>query len=311
MTVQKKVLQIFEENKGKTLSGEEIAREIGCSRASVWKAVRALRAEGYSVESATNRGYTFFENDILSAEGAGAHLLGGWQIVVLESVDSTNEEARRRAQAGAPDRTVIAAERQTGGRGRRGKTFFSPRGTGLYFSVLLRPRMTMADAALVTCRVAVAVARALEKYADEAVQIKWVNDIYIGGKKVCGILSEATSDLESGGVEYIVVGIGINVSTRDFPEELKNIAAGLPGNVNRNELLAGILNRLDETLVEDVMDEYKKRSCVIGKAIEIIHPDGAEPALAVDIDSQGHLIVRDMFGKLKVLHSGEISIKIG
>lgn len=310
MTVRKKVLAIFENNKGKTLSGEEIARDLSCSRASVWKAVRALREEGYRIEGATNRGYTFYENDILSAEGAGPYLAGDWKISVLEMVDSTNDEVRRRAQAGAPDRTVVAAERQTGGKGRRGKAFYSPPGTGLYFSVLLRPKMSLADATLVTCRVAVAVARAIEKYSNEKAQIKWVNDIYINGKKVCGILSEAASDLESGAVEYIVVGIGVNVSTRDFPEELKEIATCVPGSVNRNELLAGILNELDTALTRDVMDEYKERSCVVGRMIEIIHPDGRETAAAVDIDAAGRLIVRDAQGKRKALHSGEISIKI-
>jgi BirA family biotin operon repressor/biotin-[acetyl-CoA-carboxylase] ligase len=310
MMVRRKVLAIFEKNKGKTLSGEEIARSLGCSRASVWKAVRTLREEGYQIGGATSRGYTFLKNDILSAEGAGPYLAGDWKICVMENVDSTNDEVRRRAQAGASDKTVIAAERQTGGRGRRGKSFYSPRGTGLYMSVLLRPKMNLKDATLVTCRVAVAVARAIEKFTDENVQIKWVNDIHINGKKVCGILSEAASDLESGAVEFIVVGIGVNVSTRDFPEELKDIATCVPGGVNRNELLAEILNRLDETLAGDIMDEYKKRSCVVGRMIEIIHTDGRETAAAVDIDGEGRLVVRDAQGKLKKLHSGEISVRI-
>jgi BirA family biotin operon repressor/biotin-[acetyl-CoA-carboxylase] ligase len=310
MTVRKKVLMIFENNKGKTLSGEEIARDLDCSRASVWKAVRALRAEGYPIESATNRGYTFLKNDILSAEGVKPYLKQAWHISVMESVDSTNDEARRRAQTGAPDHTVVAAERQTGGKGRRGKSFYSPRGSGLYMSVLIRPKINLTDATLVTCRVAVAVARAVEKYTDEDVQIKWVNDIYIGGKKICGILSEAASDLESGEVEYIVVGIGVNVSTRDFPAELRAVAGALPEGVNRNELMAGILNELDQVLFADVMEEYKKRSCVIGRMIEVIHPDKRETVAAVDIDGEGHLIVRDSMGRLKALHSGEISIKI-
>ncbi len=310
MTVRSKVLAIFENNKGKTLSGEEIARTLLCSRASVWKAVKTLREEGYRIEGATNRGYTFSPNDILSAEGAAPYLNTDWKISVMEIVDSTNDEVRRRAQAGAPDRTVVAAERQTGGKGRRGKAFFSPRGTGLYMSLLLRPKMSLADATLVTCSVAVAVARAIEKYSDVYAQIKWVNDVYIDGKKVCGILSEAASDLESGTVEYIVVGIGVNVSTRDFPEEIKEIATSVPGDISRNELMAGILNELDTVLKQDVMDEYKERSCVVGRMIEIIHQDGRETAAAVDIGADGRLIVRDVQGKLKALHSGEISIKL-
>jgi BirA family biotin operon repressor/biotin-[acetyl-CoA-carboxylase] ligase len=310
MAVQKKLLQIFENNKGRPISGEAIARDLGCSRASVWKAVKSLRAEGYLIDSVTNRGYTFYENDILSAEGAAAYLQGDWKISVVESTDSTNEEVRRRAQAGAPDRTVVVAERQTGGKGRRGKSFYSPRGTGLYMSVLLRPKMNLMDATMVTCRVAVAVARAIDRRAGGSAQIKWVNDIYINGKKVCGILSEATSDLESGAVEFIVVGIGVNTSTRGFPEELKAVAGALPGSVNRNALLAEILNQLDGTLAGDIMKEYKDRSCVIGKEIEIIRRDGRERATAVDIDGEGRLIVRDESGNLKVLHSGEISIRI-
>lgn len=310
MTVRDSVLEIFEKNKGKTLSGEELAKSLGVSRASVWKAVRSLRSEGYPVFASTNRGYTFMENDILSPAGTGTFLQGEWQLHVLDSVDSTNAEARRLAQSGATDKTVVAAEKQTGGKGRQGKTFFSPPGTGLYFSVLLRPKMTLADATQVTCRVAVAVARAIQKFTEKTVQIKWVNDIYIDGKKVCGILSEAASDLESGNVEFIVIGIGVNVATQDFPEELKPIAASIPGRVNRNQLLAEILNQMDNTLAEDCMEEYKKRSCVLGRQIEIIYADRKEAATAVDIDREGRLVVRDSFGNLKLLCSGEISIKI-
>jgi BirA family biotin operon repressor/biotin-[acetyl-CoA-carboxylase] ligase len=310
MTVRDFVLEIFEKNKGKTLSGEELAKLLGVSRASVWKAVQTLREEGYPIFASTNKGYTFMENDILSVAGVSTFLKGEWRIHVHDSVDSTNTEVRRLAQSRAPDRTVVAAEMQTGGKGRRGKLFFSPPGTGLYFSVLLRPKMTLADATIVTCRTAVAVARAIQKFTGDLVQIKWVNDIYIEGKKVCGILSEAASDLESGHVEYIVVGIGVNVSTRDFPEELKAIAASVPGKVNRNRLMAEILNEMDTALAEDCMEEYKKRSCVLGRQIEIIHMDRREMATAVDIDGEGRLVVRDSFGNLKLLCSGEISIKI-
>lgn len=310
MTVRDSVLELFEQNKGKSLSGQELARMLGVSRASVWKAVQSLREEGYPVTGTPNRGYVLLRNDILSAAGIKPFLKGGWDVAVLDSVGSTNTEVRRRAQGGAPDRTVVAANMQTEGRGRRGKAFFSPGGTGLYFSVLLRPIMNLQDASQVTCRVAVAVARSIEKLAGTEAQIKWVNDIYINGKKVCGILSEAASDLESGSVEYIVVGIGINVSTRDFPEELKEIAASIPEGVNRNELLAEVLNQIDGCLEADCMEEYKKRSCVLGKPIEIIYQDRKEPATALDIDSEGRLIVRDSFGNLKLLCSGEISVRI-
>jgi BirA family transcriptional regulator, biotin operon repressor / biotin---[acetyl-CoA-carboxylase] ligase len=310
MSVRDSILELLEKNKGRAISGEELAGMLGVSRASVWKAVQSLREEGYPVVGAPNRGYTLQENDILSAAGAAPFLKGAWQIVVLDCVDSTNAEMRRRAQGGAQDRTVVAANAQTEGRGRRGKTFFSPRGTGLYFSALLRPKMNLRDASQITCRVAVAVARAIEKLAGASAQIKWVNDIYINGRKVCGILSEAASELESGGLEYIVVGIGINVSTRDFPADLKEIASSIPQGVNRSELLAEVLNQIDICLDADCMAEYKSRSCVLGKTIEIIYTDRKEPATALDIDSEGRLLVRDSFGNLKLLCSGEISVKI-
>ena len=310
MTVRDSILELFEQNKGKALSGEEMARMLGVSRASVWKAVQSLWQDGYPVAGAPNRGYTLEANDILSAAGVKPFLQSDWFVQVLDKVDSTNTEVRRRAQGGAPHRTVVAANMQTDGRGRRGKTFFSPHGTGLYFSVLLRPKMNLQDAALITCRVAVAVARAVEALAGLEAQIKWVNDIYINGKKVCGILSEAASDLESGGVEYIVVGIGINVSTKDFPEELRDVAASIPEGINRNRLMAEVLNQLDVCLDGDCMEEYKKRSCVLGKQIEVIYPDRKEAATALDIDGEGRLVVRDSLGNLKLLYSGEISIKI-
>ncbi|MEI6100621.1 MAG: biotin--[acetyl-CoA-carboxylase] ligase [Eubacteriales bacterium] len=310
MSVRESILELLEKNKGRAVSGAELARMLGVSRASVWKAVHLLREAGYPVSGATNKGYTLQQNDILSAAGVMPFLAGSWQIAVLDCVDSTNDEMRRRAQRGEPDRSVVAANEQTEGRGRRGKSFYSPADTGLYFSVLLRPKMSLQDASQITCRVAVAVARAIEKCTGALAQIKWVNDIYINGRKVCGILSEAASDLESGGVEFIVVGIGVNVSTRNFPEELKEIAASVSQDVNRNELLAEILNQLDVSMERDCMDEYKKRSCVLGKQIEIIYQDRRESALALDIDGEGRLIVRNSYGNLKLICSGEISIRI-
>src|SRR5574344_1119714 len=212
---------------GKFVSGEDLASRCGISRQAVWKAVNALRSDGVRVDAVTNRGYRLeMAPEQLSAEAVNALIPEqlGVHAFVYESIDSTNSEAKRRCAA-APDcralnRTVIVAGAQTAGRGRLGRSFFSPAGTGVYLSIIYAPEAGISSPAVLMSSAAVGVCRALQSVYGVDAQIKWVNDVFLRGQKVCGILTEGVTDFETGRIDYAVVGIGINILPGSFPPEL-------------------------------------------------------------------------------------------
>ena len=321
MTTRDAVLQALRET-GTPLSGEQLAKQLGITRSAVWKAIRALQKEGCRIDASTRTGYVLSEApDILSEAEIRRFLdqdeIGG-RIEVYPELDSTNTRAKQLAAQGAPHGTLVAADSQTAGRGRFSRRFYSPPRSGLYLSMILRPSLPAERAVMITSLAAVAAARAIESLADVDVGIKWVNDLYIGGRKCCGILCEASMDFESGGLEYVVAGIGINTARMRFPEELETIATSV-GNecgapVSRSRLAAEIANQV-AALYPDLasgafMEESRRRSVVIGREITVL--GGAEPytATAADIDSQGRLVVRLPGGRTEILNSGEISIQL-
>ena len=320
MSLKNEVLAALMESGG-TVSGAELARRLSVTRNAVWKAVEQLRGEGYAVEAVTNRGYRLAaEADIISEAGIRHGLAAremGQSMEIHESIASTNTRAKELAAKGAPHGFLVAADTQSGGRGRFGRPFFSPERAGIYISFILRPRMPAEKAVMITSMAAVAVAQAIEALADADVKIKWVNDLYISDRKVCGILSEASMDFESGQLEYVVLGIGVNVGRIGFPEELRNIATSIFNEtgaaVSRNRLIAEIANQL-ETLWDGLetasfMDEFRSRSNVIGRQVAVLRGSERFEAVAVDIDDQGRLVVRTDAG-LEYLGSGEISLKL-
>lgn len=321
--VKQQLLELLQESRGTYLSGEEIATRLHVSRAGVWKAVRALRGEGYAIDAVPNRGYCLAEgSDVLSAQGISQYLYGaeGLRIEVCERVGSTNTIVRDRAEHGEAEGLVLIAGEQTAGRGRLDRTFYSPAGTGLYISLLLRPaQFTAAQAVRVTTAAAVAVCEALEEVAGVRVGIKWVNDVYIGGKKVCGILTEAALSLENNCLRYVVPGIGINLYPPQggFPPELQNIAcAALPAPVadGKNRLAAAFLRnffRYYRTLdTGDYLAAYRARSLAIGREVDVIDARGRRRALALGLDDDCHLLVRYEDGSEALLSAGEISIRL-
>lgn len=321
MSTKGELIKILEINRGLAVSGEELAQRLGVSRNAVWKAINSLREEGYPIDAAQNRGYRLSgSSDIISAEGIEA-ILGShaemFNITVLDEVDSTNLAVRRLAGEGAPAGTIVIANSQTGGRGRLGRSFFSPQGGGLYMSVLLRPSFDAEQAVLITTAVSVAVCRVIERTTGKSPQIKWVNDIFMNGKKVCGISTEAITDFESGKIDCVIIGIGINCTPSKVPAELRDIVGFVMedgARVSRNELAAELiceLENLEKTVSEQsFVDEYRKRSLVIGKKIKIISGQDTELATALNIDERGGLIVRTESGLTKTLCSGEISIRL-
>ncbi|MDD4565255.1 MAG: biotin--[acetyl-CoA-carboxylase] ligase [Eubacteriales bacterium] len=346
MSTKGNVLKALEENKGTTISGEELASNLNISRSAVWKAIQELRKDGYRIDAVTRKGYCLTQSsDILSVEGILPYVTRSNmadRIHVFKSIPSTNLTSKKMALDGAPFGTVVIAEEQTKGRGRRGRSFHSPPLGGIYMSFILKPRFDMTKSVLITTAASVAVCKAIEKVTGIYCQIKWVNDIYMDKKKICGILTEAVSNFESGQIEYIVIGIGINYSTDtfDFPEELRKTAGSLfeaihttkndnqPKDldsnplITRNRLIAEVINQIldvNENLeARDFIPEYKKRSFVLGKEILII-PAGetgeernfseGTSAVALDIDQDGGLVVRYQDGSIDILNSGEISIR--
>lgn len=322
MAVRDTLLTLLENNRGRYLSGEEVAASLHVTRAAVWKAVRALEEEGYPIDAAQNRGYRLKADcDLLSAAGIEKYLrqdAGDLLVEAFQTVDSTNSLLRTRAVSGAPEGLVIVAGSQTDGRGRLGRSFYSPSSTGIYMSILLRPALPAERAALMTTAAAVAVCEAIESVLGKTPGIKWVNDIFLDGRKVCGILTEAAFDMENGRLGYAIVGIGVNVYAPEggFPEALAAIAGCVAdareGDL-RNKLAAEILNRFlprYHALPGGSAESYRKRCFVIGKRVTVHAGDTAYPAVVLDVDDDCHLLVRRDDGREVTLSSGEISIRL-
>ncbi len=321
MSTRQKVLEELERKKGMSISGEELAARLNVTRAAIWKAIQELKKEGYQIEAATNRGYCLDANtDILSAEGIKLYLptsLKEISILVYDRLDSTNQAAKKAALEGAAHGTVFLAGEQTAGRGRMGRSFYSPPHCGIYMSFILRPELTAGEAGLLTTAAAIAVCRAIEKVTTRRAQIKWVNDILLEGKKICGILTEAAADLESGQLEYAVLGIGINytVPPGGYPQTLTEKAGALFGKeaegVGRNRLAAEVICQalqICSALKErEYLKEYRSRSAVIGRPVRLTGRN--LEATAVDIGSEGQLVLEFPDGRREQLASGEIQIK--
>ena len=319
MTIREKALEVL--GRGETVSGEQLAKELGVSRNAVWKVMNRLRQGGYKIDAVTNRGYRLLSAPDLLCEAEISRWLTtkeiGRKLEIHELLDSTNNRAKALAADSAPHGTAVIADSQTGGRGRRGRSFFSPEHSGIYLTVILRPKCTPEQASLLTSMAAVATARAIEKTAEADVKIKWVNDLYLNDRKICGILSEAGMNMETGQLDHVAVGIGVNTARMEFPPELQEIATSVGNETgtapDRNRLAAEILNELEKLYDEQdsaaFLRESRRRSNVIGRDITVIEGDKRYPARAVDIDSRGRLIIETPEGRTR-LNYGEVSLKL-
>ena len=321
MSVKSGLLLMLEQHKGETISGEFLAGELGCTRAAVWKAVKTLREEGYQIEAGPNRGYILTkENNRLSEEGIRLFLHHpDVNIQLFQELSSTNQTAkeaiiRRTAGHGS----IVVAESQSRGRGRMGREFFSPSGSGLYLSVILKPAATLQDSLLLTTAAATAVYQAVKKVCGTELDIKWVNDLYLDGKKTGGILTEAITDFESGMIEYAVVGIGLNLTEPlgGFPDELFETAGAIcrgkdgENPPDRNRLAAEIVNALlEETRRGSLSDIYLERNIIPGHRIQVIDGEKSRPASALEICPDGRLKIREKDGRITFLNYGEVSIR--
>lgn len=238
----------------------------------------------------------------------------GIDLIIYDSIDSTNTEAKRLFEKGK-NNMLICAEKQTAGRGRQGKSFYSPEKTGVYFSLVLNRVFELNLAAKVTTAAAVAVAEAIEELTGKEPKIKWVNDIYIDNKKICGILTEAIPSDKKGYCDGLVTGIGINISTVDFPDEIKDIAGSLEtesldGNLLVSKICDKILRFGNDLENPTIVEKYKSRSLVLDKEITYEKDGETRNATAIDIDNNCSLVIKNPDGKILILTSGEVSIKV-
>lgn len=321
MSVRDRVIEVMEAGRSRYISGQELAEILGVTRAAVWKAVESLREEGYHITAVPKLGYRLEDNsDVLSEAGIRMYCSGRYRSIpihIFKCVDSTNTCAKRMILDGAVHGTLVAAEEQTCGRGRYGKPFFSPAGTGVYMSLILKPERRIQEVLPITITSAVAAARVIERFSGGSASIKWVNDIYRNGRKVCGILTEAITDFESGMAEAVVVGIGINVTTGMdvFPETLRQTAGSiLPSGGTRNQMIGQLVSEIlclsEDLSSPEILREYRQKSCVIGKEISWQEDESLRTGTAVEIDAQGCLVVQAEGGQRLVLHPGERSVKI-
>lgn len=317
-----RILELLRRQEG-FLSGEDIGRELSITRAAVWKGIKKLREEGYEIEAVTNRGYRLTNPETMYnkrelEQGLKTKTMGQ-SIYFYEETDTTNNRARELALEGAPEGTLVVAEKQTAGRGRRGKVWESPLGTGIWMSLVLRPQIMPAEASVLTLLCGLATAEAIEVETGLSVGIKWPNDILINGKKAVGILTEM--DCEMSQVHFVIPGIGINVNTASFPPEIADIATSLylecGKTVSRRRLVHKVLERLEEhyeTFLRTgsftaMLEDYRKHCITLGKEVHVL---GREPffAEALDITPEGELLVRRADnGKEEVVFSGEVSIR--
>ena len=324
MTTKEKLLALLEDSKGTFFSGEEIARTLQVSRAAVWKAVNALREDGYTIDAATNKGYRLSpDSDILSPQGIRRFLKPEYRdldLTVLPTAPSTNALVREKANQGRPEGCVIVACEQTDGRGRYGRQFFSPIDSGVYLSLLLRPTAySPQQATCLTAAAAAAMCQAIEAVTGQQPGIKWVNDIFLHGKKVCGILTEAAVGLETGALDYMVLGAGVNLypPVKGFPEEIQPIAGSVLERScpeAKNRLVGEFLNRFWDFYTHPecrtYLEDYRARSLAIGRNVTVLSNGQAVSAYAYGSDDDFRLLVRYENGDTEALSYGEIRIQL-
>ncbi len=322
---QEKVIEMLLKSQGGYLSGEAMSQELGVTRSAVWKMINQLRCCGYEIDSVKNRGYSLVSapdslEKVILSQGFETSLLGR-DMECFPSIDSTNSEVKRRAMAGANAGLVVVAEEQTAGRGRRGRSFHSPKDTGLYLSFLLRPQCSVEELSDLTPRVAVAVAQGIETCCSVAPEIKWTNDLLLHGKKISGILTELSLESDSDFVEFAVVGIGLNVNHQkgDFPASLEEFTSSIAmetGQTWRRDFLCrDILSALNQVIggypenKSHCLEQYRQACITLGKEVQVLRGEERRQGKALEIDSDFRLLVRYEQGEEEWLSAGEVSVR--
>ena len=316
------ILKLLKETDG-YVSGQELCRRFGVSRTAVWKVINQLKEEGYEIEAVRNRGYALKgAGDVLSEAELLSCLKTEWaggRTVYFDATDSTNVQAKRLAEAHAPHGTLVVSDRQDGGKGRRGRSWASPSGVGIWMSLILRPEIAPSSASMLTLAAALAVREGIREETGLSPLIKWPNDLVLNGMKICGILTEMSTELME--IQYVITGIGINVNQREFPPEIRDTATSLSleagRSFRRSSLIAAILKAFEKDYeaflktgdLSLLLEEYN--ACLVnrGKEVCILDPSGEYRAVAEGIDENGSLLVTLPDGTRREIISGEVSVR--
>lgn len=320
--MKSKILEILKARDG-YVSGQELSEYFQVSRTAVWKAVARLKEEGYQIESVQKKGYRLVASpDVVLAEEIQSILKTRWaarEICYLKTVDSTNRYAKKKAEEGAPHGALVVAEEQTQGKGRMGRNWSDPAGQNIAMTLILRPAIQPQSASMVTLVAGLSVARALKTLCGLDVKIKWPNDVVAGGRKLCGILSEMSAEMS--GIHYLVIGIGINVNTEHFPEELRDKATSLyletGEKMQRARIIAACMEYFEEdfSLFEKTMDlsllkdQYEALLINKDEKVKVLERDASYVGIAKGIDREGELLVEKEDGSLTRVYAGEVSVR--
>ncbi len=305
------------------LSGQELCGKLGVSRTAVWKYMKQLKEEGYEIESVPNRGYRLVETpDILSESEIISRLDTAWagkNLCFFEEVDSTNTQAQHMAMAGAPSGTLVVTDCQTAGKGRRGRVWQSPKGSSVYMTILMRPQFLPERASMLTLIMGLSIVQAIREITGLEAVIKWPNDVVLNKKKVCGILTEMSAQMDY--IEYLVIGIGINVNMREFPEELADKATSLflelGSPVNRSQLVAGSMKAFEKNYavfektqdMSGLLEEYQKVLANKDQPVRVLQPHHEYSGIARGINARGELLVEREDGTVEAVYAGEVSVR--
>ena len=308
---------------GDYLSGQQLCGTLGVSRTAVWKAVGELKEEGYIIEAVRNRGYRLVEGaDVITQAELASMLHTQWigtRLEYFDETDSTNIRARKLAEEGAPHGTLVVADRQTAGKGRRGRSWVSPAGTGIWMSMVLRPSMAPMSASMLTLIAGLAVVKGVKESTGLEAMIKWPNDAVLNGKKICGILTEMSTEVEC--IRYVIPGIGINVNIDDFPEEIRDKATSLKleagRNIKRSPVIAAVADSFEyyydifmkTSNMSGLKDDYNKALVNKDREVLVLDPRGQYKGRALGIDDEGSLLVRQEDGNVSAVISGEVSVR--
>lgn len=319
--MQKKILDILL-NANDFISGQEISENLGVSRQAVWKAINALKEKGYEIQSVTNRGYRLVSSPDYLNESSLKSLLHnkiiGKNLIVLDSVDSTNDYLKKLGNEGCENGTVVIAREQTKGKGRLGRTWQSKKDDGIAFSVLLRPNVAPSEVSAITPLAGLAVCKAIREYTKLDCVIKWPNDIIVGRKKLVGILTEMSAEFDA--VEYVITGIGINVDHTSFSEEIAFKATSLlletGRHIDKNEFLACVLNHIENEFVKNnleltptALSEYTDLCATVGRSVTFQRGTRRISGMAVGVSEHGELKVMMSDGTISLVNSGEVTVQ--
>lgn len=320
--MKKKILRALSQKEG-YVSGQELCEELEVSRTAIWKVINQLKEEGYEIESVPRKGYRILNRpDTVTAEEVESRIGTKWagrHVCFLETVDSTNNEASRLAENGAPEGTLVLAEEQGKGKGRRGRTWVTPAKSAVAMSLVVRPKILPARASMVTLVMGLAVAYGCRDCCGVDAEIKWPNDIVVDGKKLCGILTEMSSEIDY--IKYLVIGAGINTNVENFPPKLQKTAVSLHqitgSRPDRAALIAACMKRFEEFYekflqTQDfslLQETYNKLLAGIGGKVRVLEPDNEYEGVSEGINRMGELLVRKQDGTLEKVYAGEVSVR--